>query len=160
MTDTHSANSLGGIAEPFVIRIENVHNDLESLKGEYMQRCQARREDIKQICIEAKDKGVNPRALKGVVKARALQRKIDGIDDGFDETEAAAYRELAETLGPLGNAAANRAGFAKGNGDDDLRPPFMKDPDKAAAHEAGLKTVGRGRGRPKKAKDHPVDALA
>jgi uncharacterized protein (UPF0335 family) len=156
MTDTHGANSLGVIAEPFVIRIENVHADLESLKGEYMQRCQARREDIKQICIEAKDKGVDPRALKGVIKARALQRKIDGIDDGFDETEAAAYRELAETLGPLGNAAANRAGFAE----KDLRPAFMQDTEKAAAHAAGLKTVGRGRGRPKKAKDHPVDALA
>jgi uncharacterized protein (UPF0335 family) len=173
MTDTHgAANSLAGIAEPFVERIENVHKDLETLKGEYMQRCQARREDIKQIYTDAADNGVNRRALKGVVKARALQRKIDGIDDDFEPDEAAAYLELAKSLGPLGHAAAERAGFAEDDGADDselptaedvrgilrddLRPAFMKDPEKAEAHEAGLKTVGRG--RPKKAK--AVDAIA
>jgi len=122
----HGANSLGAIAQPLVTRIENVHTDLESLKGEYMQRCGALREDIKQICIDAKAKGVNPRALRGIVKARALQRKIDGIDDDFDIDEAAAYRELAESLGPLGKATAERAGFA-GNGDDDLRPDHPVD---------------------------------
>jgi uncharacterized protein (UPF0335 family) len=155
MTDTHGANSLAKIAEPFLARIENVHADLDSLRGEYMQRCQARREDIKQIYTEAADKGVNRRALKGVVQARALQRKIDSIDDGFEPDEATAYRELAQRLGPLGHAAADRAGFGPAD-EDDLRPAFMKDPEKAEAHEAGLKTVGRGGGRQKKAADAVV----
>src|SRR5262245_26771787 len=94
MAETHGANSLARIAEPFVERIEAIHDDLESLKGEYMNRCKQRREEIKTIYSEAKDKGIPKRPLKGIIKQRALQSKIDDIENDFEIDESAIYREL------------------------------------------------------------------
>jgi uncharacterized protein (UPF0335 family) len=102
MTDTHGAAK---IAEPFVAEIEHIYDDLESLKGEYMARCKARRAEIKDIYSEAKDKGVPKRPLKGIVKARALQRKIDNIDSDFEIDEAATKRALAASAAQVKKGA-------------------------------------------------------
>jgi len=118
-----AANSLGAKALPFVEQIEAIDRELETLTGEHMARCKAKREEKKTIYGEAKDAGLGTRPLKGIVKQRKLQRKIEAIPADFDIDESATYRELAETLGPLGAAAAARAGY----GDDgDLRPEFLK----------------------------------
>src|SRR5262249_35807521 len=156
MAETHGANSLARIAEPFVGRIEAIHDDLESLKGEYMNRCKQRREEIKGIYSEAKDKDIPKRPLKGIIKQRALQSKIDDIDSGFEIDESAIYRELVEGLGALGQAAAVRAGYGKAADDDntDVRPGFMKraEAERPQDDKGDLSKVGRG-------PIHPVDAI-
>lgn len=155
-TQDQCANSKAAIAQPFIERIESIDEDLASLQGTYMAQCKARREDKKTIYGEAKDKGLATRALKGVVKARRLQRKIDAIDDDFDIDESAAYRDLSEGLGPLGQAAAVRAGYGSVEGEEDskdLRPGFMKQKQKERDH-GDLSKVGRG-----PVEQNPVDAI-
>jgi len=105
-----AANSIEGIAAPFVERIENLNRDLEKLKSDYMNECKAVRADIKEVVGEADDKGVPKKALKGIVKYRALERKKNAIGDGMDIDEQSKFESLVAALGaldgtPLGDAA-------------------------------------------------------
>lgn len=125
-----AANSMEGKAERFLERIENVLKEGETAKAVYMNECKDRREGLKDIYTEAKDAGVPIKALKGVVKMRSLERKIDAISDGFDIDEAAAYKTLCDALGPLGEAAAAAAGH----------PPKAE----GRADEANLVQIGQG----------------
>ena len=107
-----AANSISEKAEPFLIRIENLHGDLESLRSRYMKDCKAVREDIKAVYVEGKDDGIPVKSLKGLVKWRELERKQEAIAAGLDDIdEAAIYSHLVESLGPLGQAAARSAGY-------------------------------------------------
>lgn len=138
-------------ARPFMERIERLHADLESERGKYMAACKVIREDVKVVFQEAKDAGCNVKALRGLIKWRALEKRQDLIESGLDDDEAAVYVRLIETLGALGLAAASAAGYEDGdNGDSgdnddqrDLRPRHMTQPD-ARPDEEHLARVGRG----------------
>jgi uncharacterized protein (UPF0335 family) len=102
----------------FVDRIENMHDEMESAKGEYMAECKARREDIKSIYDEAKDEGIPKKALKAVITARQLERKAKAarddladldLQDKFDLIRL-KLGDLSET--PLGEAAIHREAAA------------------------------------------------
>lgn len=125
-------------AEPYIHKIEGIEADIESEKGRFMAYCKTRRKLIKDAIKAAKDEDVPPPVLKGIVARRKFDRKIANIPTDFDIDEAAAYRELETAFGPLGKAAAKAAGYGdKGEPSADER--------KAAEHEAGLQTVGRGK---------------
>lgn len=152
-----AANSLEGKSQNFLKRIETINADADSARGTYMAECQVRNEDRKEIYTEAKGAGVPVRALKGLVKKRALQRKADAIADGLDMDESAAYETLCEALGDLGRAAAKRAGHAPKDDDEkDLRPDNLKQADKERADADALSKIGRG----PEAKAAAVDSLA
>lgn len=94
----------------FVSRIENLNDDLATERGEYMARCAAIREDIKQVLFEAKDAGLTKAAVKGVVKIRELEAKAAAVrDDAEYETQneidmiRSALGDLEGT--PLGDSA-------------------------------------------------------
>lgn len=139
-------NSMEGKAKDFLKRIETLNAEMESAKGTYMAECKERREDIKEIYTEAKDAGVPPKALRGFIKKRSLEKKAASIADGFDIDEAAAYDALCEALGPLGAAAAKAAGHPNGKDDDtaDLRGTAQKQAEQERADEAALSQVGKG----------------
>jgi len=136
---------------PFMERIETLHADLESERGKYMAACKSIREDVKVVYQEAKDAGCNAKALRSLIKWRALEKRQQMIEGGLDEDEGAIYARLVETLGPLGMAAASAAGYEDGDdgeradNDDqrDLRPRHMTQPD-ARPDEEHLARVGRG----------------
>lgn len=100
----------GGNAEAYLGRIEHIFEDLDRLRADYKHECKARREDIRDLYMEARSQGVEVKALKGLVKFRMLARKQQHISDAFDEIEQAAYEDLIDRLGDLGRAAAERAG--------------------------------------------------
>jgi uncharacterized protein (UPF0335 family) len=102
-------NSIEAKAAPFLSRIENLHADLESKKGAYMASCKVVRDELKEVYGEAKEAGVAPKALKGVVKNRQLQRKIDAISDGLDIDEVSTYEQLCEALGDFGETELGKA---------------------------------------------------
>jgi len=134
-------------ARPFLERIESLHADLESEKGKYLRTCKVLREDIKQVYSEAKTAGVVVKALRGLVKWRALERDQEKIETGLDDDEAAAYARLRETLGPLGASAAAAAGYGDQADDDDrdVRPRHLRLADEERrADENELARVGRG----------------
>jgi uncharacterized protein (UPF0335 family) len=141
----HLSNSMAAKARPFIGQIEDLERDMDSLTGEHMARLKAKRQERKDIYASARDAGVPTRPLKGHVKLRRLQRKIDAIPCDFDMDEARAYKELSEgALGDLGVAAARAAGFSNGGDDADVRPPFMQRREQERADEAALDKVGRG----------------
>lgn len=105
-------NSIEGKAAPFLQRIENLHADLESKKGSYMAECKTVREDIKLVYGEAKEAGVPAKALRGVVKYRALTRKMDAIADGLDIDEQSSYETLVEALGDFASTELGAAVLA------------------------------------------------
>lgn len=141
-TPRAKTNDIAKQAEPFLHKIESIDQDIESEKGRFMAFCKAKRKLIKDAYKAAKDEGIAANALKGIVEQRKLQRKIDKIPTDFDLEEADIYKRLAEVFGPLGKAAAARAGF--GNGEKTPTAAENKAAKDQAAHEEGLKTVGRG----------------
>lgn len=148
MTTRAKPNDIAKKAEPFLHKIERIDEDIESEKGRFMSFCKAKRKLIKEALKAAKDEGVTPVVLKGIVDQRKLERKITKITVDFDLTEAADYRELARVFGELGEAAAARAGYGtttEGEGGDHVPTSAeAKEAKQAADHEDGLKTVGRG----------------
>jgi len=135
-------NAIETKAAPFLKRVEDHNEQLESLRGSYMASCKAVREQIKSVYTEAKEAGVRPRPLKGVVKHRQLARKQEKIAASMDDVDdAAIYSELIETLGPLGAAAARRRGFG------DLIKDTIDEGDrvtKGAKPDGDVNKVGRG----------------
>lgn len=139
-----AANSMEGKGESFLKRIETLNAEAETAKSEYMNECKARRQDLKEIYTEAKDAGVPPKALKGLVKKRELERKAAAIPHGLDIDEAAAYETLVLALGDLGKAAAKAAGHNVDDDSRDLRGNAQRQADKEREAEAALNGVGRG----------------
>lgn len=148
-------NSVEGKSAPFLARVENVLDQLDTLKARYMNEAKGLRADIKQIYDDAKDADVPTRALKGLVKWRQLAKKQDAIADTIAEDEVSEYELLVEALGDyasteLGQAALDLAG---GEEDEDVRPRFKKTEGEALAK----------RGRKAKAdapKESPEEAAA
>ena len=146
-TPRSKTNDIAKKAEPFIHKIEGIDADIESEKGRFMAFCKAKRKLIKDHLKAAKDEGLAIPVMKGIVERRKLQRKVDKITVDFDMDEAAAYRELERVFGPLGVAAAVRAGYGKAEGEDEEHVPTSEEAkaaQQASDHEAGLKTVGRG----------------
>lgn len=131
-------NDLASRAKPFIERIERLDGEIDSLTGEHMAACKELRADIKEVVKEAKGAGINAKALKGIIKQRKLQRKIDAIDTEFDLDESAQFDALALAFGdtPFGRHAKERAEQARGAADDDnrdLRPRHLRQPGASAA---------------------------
>lgn len=99
------------IAADHIKRVESLHADLLSERGEYMAACRSIREDIKQVFTDAKEQhGIPTKTLKAIVKQREYQRKVDSCGDFLDIDERASFEQLVEDLGglvdlPLGAAA-------------------------------------------------------
>jgi uncharacterized protein (UPF0335 family) len=111
MTPPQAKNS--GDPAAFLKRIENLIGNIEEMRADYQARAKEVREDIKLVYEEARDQGIEVKALRGLVKYRTLERKQDAIPDGLDLSEKAAYDNLIMTLGDLGRAAAERAGYTQ-----------------------------------------------
>jgi hypothetical protein len=109
MTNGH--NGIEKTAKPFISEIEGFHTQLAEMHAQYMARCKGVREDMKATFAAAKDANLNIRALKAIIKRRALEKKIDKIPANFDEDETEIYGQLVDAFGALGEAAARAAGF-------------------------------------------------
>lgn len=153
-----AGNSLAASAQPFLEQVETIVDQMKTLQANYMAACKVKREEITKTYTAAKSAGVNATALKGLVKKRQLERKIEDIPDAFDHDEAVQWRELCEAFGPLGEAAARAAGYPQKDGELDLRPDALrrKEIEEATGKPAPIELVGRG---PVETQ-HPVDGLA
>jgi uncharacterized protein (UPF0335 family) len=103
---THGSNVPDGakILE-FVQRVENLDQELASKKGEFMQECKVIAGDKKEVYSEAKAAGLNKKALKGIVKQRALQREIEEIASDLEGDDSDAYAAMDLALEKLKAAA-------------------------------------------------------
>lgn len=118
---TIAPNSLEGKALALAQRIENLQLDIEREQEACKELCEPMREDIKECWKEAKGGDLSEKAMRAYVKVRTAQRKALAK---LDDHERQAYTNLRDALGPLGQAAGERAGF----GDDgDVRPRFKRE---------------------------------
>lgn len=119
--DTPKAGTVNGVnsdhAQGFVSRIENLYDDLEKERSEYMLRCKDIREGIREVLDEAKEHGIGKTALKAVIKTRALERKLEELRDDLEPDQQETYDQIRHALGdlaelPLGQAALDKSGAA------------------------------------------------
>lgn len=92
--------------------IEKIYDRMESEKGKYMAAMKEERERIKEQYQWAKDKGMSKTALRMLVEARQLQRKLerlvsDADDDIADEYQAYADAVLGWEETPLAQAVSS-----------------------------------------------------
>ena len=95
----------------YLQRIENLLGEMETLRIDHQERCKEIRVDIKSIYDEAENAGIAVKPLKALVKYRALERAQDKLPEALDVDERTIYENLVTTLGDLGRAAAERAGY-------------------------------------------------
>lgn len=97
-------------ANSYVGRIENLHKDLDTLRGKYMSECKVVREDIKVVLDEAKDDGFPKKSLKAVVKTRELERKAKACrEDLADIDDMDKFDLIRDALGDFADTDLGRA---------------------------------------------------
>ena len=105
-----SATTLMSACKTALKAVERKNDKLATLQGEYMAACKAEREDIKDIYATAKDRGVQTRALKMLVKHRAIRHRMDRDIVGLEEDIRAAFQNYDHAANkwdttPLGAAS-------------------------------------------------------
>ena len=99
------------IVEGIVARLEGFVDELATERGEYMNRCRQIRGDIKDAVQAAKDEhGIPKKALRTVIKRRALLAKVEDLETELEADDQTAFRQLRVALGdfadlPLGQHA-------------------------------------------------------
>lgn len=105
-------NGFDAKVNALVGRIETLQRTIEIERAACAERCNATRDDIKEIYVEAKEAGIPPKELKQAIKARDLNRKIEALRDKSKDKDTYdqirfALGDLADT--PLGEAATKAA---------------------------------------------------
>jgi uncharacterized protein (UPF0335 family) len=157
-------NDIATAAAPFLQRIEEIDDELESEKAAHMAACRTLRSRRKDVFGDAKSAGIAVKPLKAVVKRRKLERSIEALPTDFDLDDSAQYSALAAAFAgtPFGDFAAARAASADDD-DRDLRPGYMR-------HEGAMASgVGDEEAPPREDEEHlgkigrgrdPIDELA
>jgi len=100
--------------------ILSFHEELESERGTYMQRCREIRSQIADVYDTAKDKGVTKKVLKAAVKEHSLRQKADACREDLEADEQREYDILAQKLGDLADLPLGRAALGPNPGETTL----------------------------------------
>lgn len=96
-------------AQDFVDRIENLNADKRSIMGRAMNECRQVGEDIKIVYDEAKEAGIPKKALRLVIKTRALEAKAAEIRADLDSEDQNDYDLIRQALGDLADTPLGAA---------------------------------------------------
>lgn len=129
----------------FVGELERHQMQLESYKGEHMQRCKTVRGHMSDVYDRASDAGIPKRMLKARMKASELEQKAKAVRDNLEEEERDDYDMIRDALGdfadsPLGAASLQKA--EKKQSKPDPLDVLATDPDATAANENAKKLKG------------------
>lgn len=107
-------NGLNDLGKGYVQRIEVIQTAIEFEQAKAKEEIAPLRSDIKDILEEAKSNGITKKAIKAVVKARALARKADRAREDLDIADRDTFDNIRHALGdlaelPLGQAALDHA---------------------------------------------------
>jgi uncharacterized protein (UPF0335 family) len=100
----------------FVRRIERIQDDLDTMAAQFKDECAPLKADIAAVKTEAADAGIGKKEFAAIIKRRRHLHKADHVVDKLDLGQRAFYEQmieslerLAEQVGPLGEAALERA---------------------------------------------------
>ena len=102
-----AANSLEGRAMALIERINKLQTQLYDEQDRYKEACAPIREDIKEIWKEAKDAALPVPAMRAYVRMSNTQWQAMAK---LTDHEIEVYKSLCDSMGPLGRAAAEKAG--------------------------------------------------
>ena len=88
----------GELVKELIGRHEEIESEIESEKGAFMAKCKNLRKGQAEILTEGKARGIPKAALKNVIGARKLQRKLDAIREELDGDDADNFDLLAEAF--------------------------------------------------------------
>ena len=115
-TDSEKTNTIDPARlKKEVARIEEAIAAKESHKMGYVEKCKPFNERVANAYeMGAKAAGIPMAVLKATIKQRALQRKIDGIPEKFEDETRETFEMVSQALGgfadtPLGKATVNAA---------------------------------------------------
>jgi uncharacterized protein (UPF0335 family) len=133
--------------------IGRLEGEIRSKKSEYAVFCKNQRKLINGHLDRASGQGFSKKVIKGLIKTRELEEKIDSIREGLAEDDLAeslddyrnALGDFADT--PLGAASAPKDNPIDSLADDDdvdLRPPHLRESEAARAAEANAAALDAG----------------
>jgi uncharacterized protein (UPF0335 family) len=113
--------------QSFVARIENLHSDIKSIMDAAKAQCSDIKEDISLVYDEAHEKaGIPGKALKSVLKARALERKAAEVREKLDDEIQETHDMIRHALGDLADTPLGQAALGPIDPDPDIRPEFLQ----------------------------------
>jgi uncharacterized protein (UPF0335 family) len=82
----------------FIERVENLEADIASETGEFMARVKVIKGDIKEVLKEAKESGLNKKALQAKLKERKHLAKAKEAGDELEGEASDAYAAYSAAL--------------------------------------------------------------
>lgn len=100
-------------AASFVDRIEEIEKEIDTLKGEFMAKCKAKRDEQKEVLDDAKSQGVAKKVVKTLFEIRKLRQKEHAKLSELEGEDHQYGVDILKVLGgfadlPLGAAAVDR----------------------------------------------------
>lgn len=117
-TDTpgvgHNSTPPPEIVRTLFRRIDHLLDELASEREAYQERAREIRSEIERALLDAESAGISKRAMKSVLKARALEDKLAGVRKKLELGEVETYDTIRAALGefadtPLGRAVLDKA---------------------------------------------------
>lgn len=85
--------------QDFVAEIDDAEEKMESKRGEYMNFCKKRREEIAGVLQEAKDAGIDKAAIKLKLEERRALRKIEEKKRALESDQVDMFDYIGQCLG-------------------------------------------------------------
>jgi hypothetical protein len=103
----------------YLAAIDHEDDELDSLRGDYMQQCRGPRGRIKDVLLQAKEAGVNMPSFRTMLAKHRADRKVAKQVAELEADDRLSYEQMLDALGvfgdtELGKAALDRARPDKG----------------------------------------------
>lgn len=106
----------------FLSEIDRHDDELDSMRGEYMNECKRPREAIKEILTAAKDAGFNPVAFRTLLKEHRDMRAHEKRLALLDLVDKASYESMVASLGDLAATPLGASALKRAKAKDEARP--------------------------------------
>lgn len=110
----------GDKLERCLTAIDRQDDELDTLKGEYMQRCKGPRERIKELIAAIGENDINLVAFRVLLKKHRSDRRQEKRVAGLEADDADAYELMREALGDFGETELGQAALKRAEGNKAL----------------------------------------
>lgn len=116
LADLSRPNSNGAKLRSYLDRLHECQSEVDKIMQAARLKCEPHREDMKEIRKESSEAGFAAKEFNTLFRKERLEKKIENIAENLDDEQKerfedmlAALEVVAETMGPLGQAALDAA---------------------------------------------------
>lgn len=111
----HNSMPTPDVVRTIFRRLDRLLDELASERDAYQERAREIRIEIDRALLDAENAGIPKRQAKAVLKARALEAKLEGVRKKLELGDVESYDAIRAALGefadtPLGRAVLDKAG--------------------------------------------------